>query len=290
MNRLILSILWCLAIVCCVTAAMAQHTANRTALGKLTSPLLTEVSGMTPSARYPSAMWVHNDSGDEARLYLIDSLADLIGTVELQGVPAVDMEDMAWVNIDGVYHLILADIGDNRGRREEIYLYIFEEPKDLGRHQTVSVPRSDIRICTLRYSGRPRDAEAIFIDPLDHTLFLITKREFHSTIYTAPVFRDHSRSDFLLQPQLELPFTFVTAADISRQRNIVLIKNLTSVFFWRVPPGARLMEALNQSPEELVYQAEPQGEALAIDRFEEGYFTLSERPLGLDAYLYFYTF
>ena len=45
-------------------------------MGKLTSPALGEVSGMIPSERYPSSILGTNDSGDDARIYLVDSLAN----------------------------------------------------------------------------------------------------------------------------------------------------------------------------------------------------------------------
>ncbi|MGO1520340.1 MAG: hypothetical protein ACTHWQ_02300 [Sphingobacterium sp.] len=270
--------------------AQGQLRVDRIPMGKLTSPALGEVSGMIPSERYPSSIWVHNDSGDDARIYLVDSLANLIGTVKFQGIQGVDIEDIAWVKIEGQYHLVLADIGDNRGCREELYLYILKEPEGVVAGNQVVVPRTDIRICTLRFADHPRDAEAIFVDPEDQTLFLISKRDFRSTLYAASVFQDRSRSSYILRPQIQLPFTFVTAADISQQRDGVLIKNLTSIYYWSLSPAANLLESLNQPATALNYQAEPQGEALAFDSLGDGFFTLSERPLGLDAYLYFYTF
>src|SRR5690606_24047051 len=117
--------------------AQGQSRVDRTAMGKLTSPALGEVSGVLPSERYPSSIWVHNDSGDDAKVYLIDTLANLVGTVELQGIQAMDIEDIAWVKIEDQYHLVLADIGDNRGSREELYLYIIKEPDGVAAENEV---------------------------------------------------------------------------------------------------------------------------------------------------------
>ncbi|HIY75425.1 MAG TPA: hypothetical protein H9825_04110 [Candidatus Sphingobacterium stercorigallinarum] len=280
---------FCLLIVPGVVSA--QDSDHRVTLGKLRAPVLSEVSGMVPSSRYAGQIWVHNDSGDNAKIYLIDSLAQLNATVTLGGIAAVDIEDIAWVNLDGEPHLVLADIGDNRARREEIYLYILKEPENLDQLGEMYVPAADIRICTLRYADqRARDAEAIFVDPKEQQVVLISKREFRSSVYAAPVFGQPSETNFSLQKQVELPFTFATAADISRNRDAILIKNLTHIYKWALLPHESVSDALMRVPENRPYQPEPQGEAIAFDHTGRGFYTLSERPLGLDAYLYYYLF
>jgi len=44
---------------------------------------LNEISGMAASVKNPDCFWVHNDSGDEARLYLINTDGSIVSTVNL---------------------------------------------------------------------------------------------------------------------------------------------------------------------------------------------------------------
>ncbi len=155
------------------------------ALGELTDPQLKEVSGITP-AYQEGNFWVHNDSGDGATIYLIDRQAKLLKKFSLEGVSVVDCEDIDRVKIGDTYFLVLADIGNNAGKRTWTCLYVFPEPQadDPG-----LIPKKSIRAIFLKFPGQQRlDAESIMIDPIDNMLYVISKREFRSTVYGAEVF------------------------------------------------------------------------------------------------------
>src|SRR5215813_4130738 len=79
---------------------------ERVTKGKVADPALGEVSGIIASIQNPGMFWVHNDSGDEARFFLIDSAAQLKQIYYLEGVDAIDMEDIAWVELNGKAHII----------------------------------------------------------------------------------------------------------------------------------------------------------------------------------------
>src|SRR6185503_14763457 len=79
---------------------------------------LDEISGMSQSRGNPNIFWVHNDSGDQARVYAVNRKGVLVGTYLLDGASAVDWEDMAMGPAPGGRsYLYLADIGDNSARR-----------------------------------------------------------------------------------------------------------------------------------------------------------------------------
>ncbi|WP_144038194.1 hypothetical protein [Sphingobacterium sp. 1.A.4] len=101
---------------------------TRVSKGKLIAPELKEVSGVIASDANPGSFWMHNDSGDKARIFLVDSSANLLQIVNLEGVIAIDMEEIGKFKKDGKNYLVLGDIGDNRGLRKDIRLYILEEP------------------------------------------------------------------------------------------------------------------------------------------------------------------
>lgn len=274
-----------------MTTVVAQDTlqVSRVSKGKITSAELSEISGIIPSINNPGMFWVHNDSGDAARLFLIDSVANLKTSYTLEGIEAKDIEDIAWVELEGISYVVLADIGDNLANRAYISLYVFPEPHFSPSQKLDTIAQADVQIKHLNYSGKARDAESVFVDPRDKQFYLISKREFKSVLYTAPIFST-STNHLLLKPVLTLPFTFVTSADISPRGDAVLIKNLTSIFYWKLNDNDDLLKALKQPYFSIPYKVEPQGEAIAFNRVTNGFFTLSERPLGLDSYLYYYKF
>jgi len=260
---------------------------ERVVRGKISAPALGEISGIISSINNPGMFWVHNDSGDEARVFLIDSAANLKTTFYLEGIHAKDVEDIAWVELGGKSYLVLADIGDNLAERKGISLYVFPEPTYEEGIRIDTVSNSHINIKKLNYPGKARDAEAIFVDPKDKQFYLISKREFHSVLYTAAIFKEN-KQNYTLVPLINFPFTFITAADISPNRDAILMKNLTSIYYWPLVENESIVKALNKRFLPIPYVPEPQGEAITFDRFSNGFFTISERPFGLESYLYYY--
>ncbi|WP_037500174.1 hypothetical protein [Sphingobacterium deserti] len=268
---------------------LAQDIAvDREVLGKVTDSRLNELSGIVASRKMPNMFWTHNDSGDSARIFLIDSKAKLRCIFSLEGVDAVDVEDIAWYEKDGKSYLVLADIGDNRGIRKDIQLYIFEEPEWQEGNAVAKISQQGIKRINMRYEDKPRDAEALFVDPFDKKAYLISKRDLRVGVYPIDFESARSGSSLTLKRRLTLPMTFITAADVAADGSRILIKNIGQVFLWERRKGMPILEAFAQNPLTLAYQAEPQGEAICFGADNHVFYTVSERPLGLEAYLYGY--
>src|SRR5262249_6712999 len=75
--------------------------------------------------RFAGVFWVHNDSGDMARFFAIDSAGTLLREVRVDGARNVDWEDIA---IDDSGHLFLGDFGNNRNQRRDLVVYEVDEP------------------------------------------------------------------------------------------------------------------------------------------------------------------
>lgn len=262
--------------------------ADRTSLGKISDSRLNELSGIIGSFKNPDMFWTHNDSGDSARIFLIDSKARLRTVVSLQGIDAVDTEDIARYEQNGKSFLVLADIGDNRGVRKDIQLYVFEEPKYVEGKNVLVIPRAQIKCIRLNYADNARDAEALFIDPLDLKGYLISKRELRVGVYPFDV-KDAKDGDAqVLHRMTSLPMTFITAADISKDGKRVLLKNLGQVFLWQRRDEEPIAELLKHRADTVNYQAEAQGEAICFGKQSDVFYTVSERPMGLESHLYKY--
>ena len=54
---------------------------------------LDEASGLAQSRTNPGVFWVHNDSGDEPRVYAVSRSGALLGSYTLSGATAIDWEE-----------------------------------------------------------------------------------------------------------------------------------------------------------------------------------------------------
>ena len=285
-----LKILIIIISVCIINPSKGQDliTVPRIPLGKVTAPELNELSGLISSKTHPNCYWVHNDSGDQARIFLIDQQGKLVKILNLSGIVSVDIEDIACLEKDNKSYLVIADIGDNRGVRKQIKLFVIEEPVfELLDGKEYHLKQEQIEVKTLVYADKAKDAEALFIDPWTHGCYLISKREFQSTLYFANIFNLNQPTDTLM-PFSKFPFTFVTAADISRDGSQVIVKNLKTIYYWKRGQQESIVEAMRKPYKRLSYQPEPQGEAIGFDLKGAHFFTISERPFGLESYLYQY--
>lgn len=265
-----------------------NYTVGRHALGKLRDGKLQELSGLKQSILHSNMFWVHNDSGDSSRIFLIDNEAQLKGEYMLAGVDAKDVEDIAIFQHDGKSFVVLADIGDNRAVRSEIMLYVFAEPEWNAGQSAYTIPRQAIRTIRLKYADKPRDAEAIFVDPIDGRGYLIAKRDFHVGVYPVDLHAKKVDEAQLLKQLVQLPLTFITAADISADGRFLLLKNLTGVFLWERQNDESMRQLFTRAYIQLPYAPEPQGEAICFGTENSIFYTISERPFGLDSYLYRY--
>lgn len=280
----ILSNLW----VAGVSGQESMPFASGQASGKITATEINEASGLVASSGNPGFLWTHNDSGDVARIFLVDDSARLRTTYYLSGVLARDWEDIGIMECKGRKYLLVGDIGDNRSHHPYINVHRLEEPVATGITARVdTIPQEAIATFVLRYENGPRDAESLFFDPIDNYLYLISKRELHAGIYRT-ILPEIPTDTLVLKQVGSIPYTFITSADISPDGTEILLKNLLNVFYWQRKPGESVSEALRRPPTCLPYRPEPQGEAIAFSRDGRGYYTLGEAVLGLDAILYFY--
>jgi len=129
-------------------------------------PSITEASGIAASRTNPGIYWVHNDSGDTARVFATDLSGAAIGRFKIDGAQARDWEDIAVGPgpEPGTSYLYLGDIGGNKGR-SDLSIYRSAEPEVLlgARGVRGSVPAE--RIDVMYPDGLAWDAEALLVDP-----------------------------------------------------------------------------------------------------------------------------
>ncbi len=223
---------------------------------EFTDPRLTEISGMAPSKLHPGVMWVHNDSGDEARLYALQlSDCSVVGELTLRDVSARDFEGLAaGVDAQGRSVLWIGDIGDNRDSWSDVSIYRIREPKKLG-NKSAQVQRY-----RFTYEDRPHNAETILADPTSQQLWIVTKQLASGSIYVLP--RKLKKSGINIAKKIGSVTGLITDGAMKPDRTGFVLRDYFDAQFYSadnndggLPAGALI--------EEVELPAQPQGEAIA---------------------------
>lgn len=238
---------------------------------------LREISGLVTSSQPDNSFfWAEEDSGNPNAIYLLDSTGRLHGTKYLKGVFNRDWEDMAGGPgpVTGKYYLYVGDIGDNLFIMPFLTVYRFEEPRPISSTWKDSLIH-DFDVINLTYPDGRHNAEALMVDPKTKDIYVITKDKV-AGLYVAR-YPQKTKEINELKLLVTLPVSTVTAADISRDGNRILIKNYDEVFYWQRAANETIASCLQRPPIKLKYEKEPQGEAIAWTWSGMGFYTLSEK-------------
>lgn len=250
-------------------------------VGVIEEPAIGEASGIAASRRNPGVLWTHNDSGDSARVFAIDSAGAFRGQYPLPGVFSLDMEDVAVGPgpEPGVSYLFVGDIGDNLAFRPAIRVHRAPEPAVALEGPPVVEPLDGVVSITLRYPDGARDAESLAIDPLTGDAYVVSKQPGVSRVYRAAKADLDAGGPVTMSFVTELPFGLATAGDISPDGSLFVLRSLDSACVWVRSPGATIADALQGPcvPAPVTGRpAEPQGEAIGFGVDRRGYYTISE--------------
>jgi hypothetical protein len=252
----------------------AQTFAKQVEIGKLKDEQLNEVSGIAASYIKKNCFWMHNDSGDSARIFLINKNGKLKGTVFFDE-NAKDCEDIAvGIGMNKGNYVYLADIGDNAKWRGKVFVYVFKE-KELVK--SISKGHIDTYKKTiLEYEDGMFNAEAMMIDNIDSLLYIVTKDKQSTFLYFVKLRDIFNRDKVVLNRIAQLSCTNITAGDISRNGKEILLKNYDSIFYWKREKGEHVYETLQHNTTIIPYKKESQGEAICFDDKNTGFYTISE--------------
>lgn len=242
-------------------------------VGEVQNPDLTEISGIAVGRADPGVLWVHNDSQDGPYLYAIDPAGASLGRFELGGAFAFDWEDMAIGPgpDDAVSYMYVGDIGDNfEIRGGSITVYRVEEPSVA----TGAGVLPDAVAIDLRYPDGSPNAEALFVDPVDGGLYVVTRDTETTLVLRADAGVAGEAQTMELVATLDLGHE-VTGADITHDGAVIALRGEEHVRLFSRDPGTTIAAALTTEPCSAPSPDEIQGEALAF--FADGsYVTVSE--------------
>jgi len=264
-----------------VVDAVCAGTAVASVAGPVADTELTEISGIDHGVASPRTLWVHNDSGDSARVFAVMPSGRTRATVELAGAIAFDWEEIA-VGVGpapGVSYLYVADIGDNLLIRPEVAVHRAPEPPAGAQGRIALEGAVALR---LRYPDGPRDAEALLVDPVRRQLLIVEKIASGGPagVYSAPLRLPTRRVTTMRRvTEIRLPAgsrNRVTGADISADGTQIAVRTTGAVLLWKRDPAKSAWSALMASPCLGPVPAEQQGEAIAFAGDGRSYTTVSE--------------
>jgi hypothetical protein len=276
--------------------AFAKHRlidSKLQAEGRLQNKEMDEISGIAASSVNPDVYYVHNDSGDTSRFFAMNHEGKLLTTIYYKGNGhrngVDDCEDIAVGPgpVKGKSYVYLGDIGDNGSGKKYITINRVEERRTWGKDSlSHTIPAAGY----FTYPDGPKDCETLMLDPVEKLLYIVTKRSDSVSVYTTPA-NYKAKDTVVLTFRTKLffagikPFKWITAGDISKKGDQILLKSYEKVYYWQRKPNEPAWKTMQRPPRELKYKQEKQGEAIGFTADGKGYFTTSE---GVYAPIYYY--
>lgn len=259
------------------------------ATARLAGADLVEVSGVVASPSNAGVLWMHNDSGDDARLFAVAVDGTRLGELLLPEVPGVDLEDLAAAPCpDGSGPCLwVADTGDNARERTDVAVYAVPEPVVSVAAPLVDAVAGTTWAFPLSYPGGPVDVEAVFVAPDGSAIYLVEKAEgpdvrlFRAPAISAGVSVEATGIARFLAPGIAVERgRMITGADLHPSGRALALRVYTGVFEYRLAGLQDLerLDALTPVTVALGPLTEPQGEAVAYDESGLGLWTVSEDP------------
>ncbi len=239
---------------------------------------LDESSGLAVSRRAPGLFWSHNDSDNDAKLYLFDRQGRDLGWGSIQGTKAFDWEDIASFTDEGKPYLLIADTGNNNLAAAVHMLHVIEEPSvDSERGVLVrDVPLA--RTIYFAFEDDYRNCEAVGIDPTDKTILLVSKergRECHA--YVLPWPKQDVKKAHVARLAATLRLRQATGLDVSPDGRRAIVVTYNHAFEFVRGEKENWFAALARPPREITLPDRLQGESICYGSDGKTLYLTSER-------------
>jgi hypothetical protein len=288
---------------CGVTGAVGQGRAPvgpGVLQGTIANRKAGEASGLAASRANPGVLWVVNDSENEPLLFAVGPRGEDLGSVRVIGAENRDWEDLAAFVMDGRPYLMIADVGDNNGRRTDVVLYVLADPQMEDRRLPSG---ADVHWqMRLRFPDGPLDCEAVAVDPDARRVYLISKRTRPPVLFATALNPTRGNEVVTVQPLAELanleksheglpptgPLSTLfgsqpTAMDISPDGRQALVLTYRGLWLFQRPANMTWTQALQSTPVFVMLPPLKQAEGACFDTQSAAVFVTSE---GRSAPLY----
>ncbi|MFM2199615.1 MAG: hypothetical protein RLZZ505_3047 [Verrucomicrobiota bacterium] len=252
---------------------------------KLTSPAVTEASGLAASPSADGFLWMINDSGGTPEIHLAQTDGTSRGSVTVGDTKNIDWEDLAAFQSEGKPYLLIADTGDNGSARKSVTLHIVREPKLPVDGETLSEKVQVAFKIEFTYEDGPRDCESVAVDAENGKVILISKRTDPPCVYELPL----KPSENAIARKIGTTATKApgivsirfanqpTGLDISACHRSATVVTYHGLFLFRRMEKESWAEVFAKTPEALAPHKLQQAEAVAFSRDGKSIFAVSEK-------------
>ena len=243
-------------------------------IGKIESDEITESSGITVSKCQQDVIWTHNDSGDAAFIFALNSEGKHLGTWQVQNSRNIDWEDIAgFKDTEGNCYLYVGEIGNTnkKDQRAEHKIYRIAEPavrmSDANSTRKNPLQTEPAATLTFSYPDTRQDAETLMVHPITGEIYVITKHRNKPAnvyklkpVFDAPAARAEKISDITVPA---IPNGFLTGGEIAPDGKRLIICDYFAGYEFVLPDGnSNFEEIWKQKPSVVELGDRKQGEAI----------------------------
>lgn len=256
--------------------------------GTIESSEITESSGLAASPCQRDVFWTHNDSGNKAFIFAINSKGKKLATYSVTGAENRDWEAMAaFKDANGTCFLYIGDIGNNERFKSEFKIYRLREPEISGsaanssKKNPLSTAAPDV--IKFSYPDYRHDAEVLMVHPKTGDIYILSKRlTGASAVYKISGDYDLNKTnipekitDFSVPA---IPNGLLTGGDISPDGKRVVICDYFSAYEIVLPENEKSFDEIWQQKPKIIELGErEQGEAICYSADGREIFATSEK-------------
>lgn len=245
-------------------------------LAVITDERIAESSGMAFAHVHPDAVWIHNDSGDSARFFLVGFDGAVLREYAVPGEAAFDWEDMCAFTAAGTRWLLIGDVGDNaRNRRltrsegvplPPCRLLLIREPAP-GTEAVGAAPLHGAIL--FEFEDGSHNCESLAVDTERGEILLVTKSKSNPLdcgFYSLPLTLESGESTATARRLGDLDIPQATAMDISadNRRMVILAHSGARIFERR--EGESWGDAIRRRPRIVAMPQRRNGETVCFTK------------------------
>ncbi len=254
-------------------------------VGRIESNDVTESSGLAASLCQADVLWTHNDSGDDAYVFAINSKGKDLGTWRVAGARNSDWEDIAaYKDPGGTCYLYIGDIGNNKGSRSEHRIYRVKEPElsAVASSRKNPLPTESAGAAIFKYPDAPHDAETMMVNQQTGDVYVLTKRvDGPSFVFKIkPEFASAAPTEAEKVGEVALPAVpngLLTGGAISPDGKRVVVCDYSSGYQLALGGGSNFDDVWKQKPIRVDLGDRKQGEAVTFSADGRSIFATSEK-------------
>lgn len=253
------------------------------------SPKINENSGVDTSQAYKNAIWTHNDSGNDPIVFLFSqTTGKTLAELTIVDCKNADWEDICSFQSGEQGYLLIADVGDNKKKRDWYQLCIFPEPElELSAHDS---EEPDIQRLQLRqwkdlrfkYEDGSHNCEAVVIDMAAKKILLLEKvlvsEDQVPGVYQIEL-PEEKTDDLLVAKRIaDIPYKNITGMDLSADGTRIVVRTYVDGFLYSRTEGESWAEVFAANkPKTLALPLQRQGEGVCFSLDEKSVILSSEK-------------